>query len=76
MEERYDPDGNISGFCRPILKEQRDKLTQILADNRDGVNKTPIESEIDTQAVGMGDPGFKIGSTLRRTANMVQALNK
>ena len=58
MEERYDPDGNISGFCRPILKEQRDKLVQILADNREGDGKTPHESSIDAQAAVMGDPGF------------------
>ena len=76
MEDKYDPDGQISGFCRPILSHQRSKLAQILNENRDGLNTTQHESSIDAAKDAAFDPGFYVGSSLKKTVNMVQVLEK
>ena len=35
-ENRYDPEGEISGICRPLLKDQKAKLENLLATEKKG----------------------------------------
>ena len=56
-ENRYDPEGEISAICRPLLKDQKVKLENILASEKKGkkgggsgrVTKRSGETEIVKQ---------------------------
>lgn len=47
MEEKYDPDGKVSGACRPILNQQREKLVKILVDKKEETKKTSQDHSTD-----------------------------
>ena len=38
MDEIFDPQGNISHLCRPILREQKEKLIALLTDKKENGN--------------------------------------
>ena len=37
-ENRYDPEGEVSAICRPLLKDQKAKLENLLATEKKGKN--------------------------------------
>ena len=45
-EDKFDPEGKVSAFCRPLLKEQKEKLVQILTDKK-ATQETTKQDAID-----------------------------
>ena len=72
-EDRYDPDGKTSAFCRPLLKDQKDKLAKILEDKKPNESKQVDHPSIDNNhksPLEVLAPGF-MGKNVQKSVAMV-----
>ena len=72
-EDKYDPDGKTSAFCRPMLKEQKEKLVQILTDKKANESRHADQTSTDNNqkiAAGLVSPVF-MGKNVQKSVAMV-----